>query len=56
MRLAMSTTVRDLDVEATRVHVRLVTCVPRSQSGTIRSIKSEPALWKLRADSTVNYG
>lgn len=30
--------------------------VVRSQSGTIRSIKSEHALSKLRAYSTVNYG
>jgi len=30
--------------------------VIRSRSGTIRSIKSEHALWKLRAYSTVNYG
>jgi hypothetical protein len=28
----------------------------RSRSGMIRSIKSEHALWKLRAYSTVNYG
>jgi fructose-1,6-bisphosphatase II len=28
----------------------------RSRSGTIRSIKSEHGLWKLRAYSTVNYG
>src|SRR5213078_3513402 len=30
--------------------------VMRSRSGTIRSIKSEHALWKLRAYSAVNYG
>jgi fructose-1,6-bisphosphatase II len=30
--------------------------VMRSRSGTIRSIKSGHALWKLRACSTVNYG
>jgi fructose-1,6-bisphosphatase II len=30
--------------------------VMRARSGTIRSIKSEHALWKLRAYSTVNYG
>jgi hypothetical protein len=28
----------------------------RSRSGMIRSIKSEHALWKLRAYSTINYG
>jgi fructose-1,6-bisphosphatase II len=27
----------------------------RSRSGTIRSIRSEHALWKLRAYSSVNY-
>jgi fructose-1,6-bisphosphatase II len=30
--------------------------VMRSRSGTIRSIKSEHALWKLRAYSSVSYG
>jgi len=30
--------------------------VMRSRSGTIRSIKSEHALWKLRAYSAVNFG
>jgi fructose-1,6-bisphosphatase II len=29
--------------------------VMRSRSGTIRSIRSEHALWKLKAYSTVNY-
>jgi fructose-1,6-bisphosphatase II len=28
----------------------------RSRSGTIRSIKSEHQLWKLRAYSSVNFG
>jgi fructose-1,6-bisphosphatase II len=30
--------------------------VMRSRSGTVRSIKSEHALWKLRAYSSINYG
>ena len=29
--------------------------VMRSRSGTIRSIRSEHALWKLKAYSTINY-
>jgi fructose-1,6-bisphosphatase II len=29
--------------------------VMRSRSGTIRSIRGEHALWKLKAYSTVNY-
>jgi len=28
----------------------------RSRSGTIRNIKSEHQLWKLRAYSSVNFG
>ncbi|MGO9187786.1 MAG: fructose-bisphosphatase class II, partial [Streptosporangiaceae bacterium] len=39
-----------------RGHATTHSLVMRSRSGTIRSIKSEHQLWKLRAYSSVNFG
>jgi fructose-1,6-bisphosphatase II len=43
-------------VRYSRGGARTHSLVMRSRSGTIRSIKSEHALWKLRAYSAVNFG
>jgi fructose-1,6-bisphosphatase II len=39
-----------------RGHATTHSLVMRSRSGTIRNIKSEHQLWKLRAYSSVNFG
>jgi fructose-1,6-bisphosphatase II len=39
-----------------RGHATTHSLVMRSRSGTIRSIKSEHQLWKLRAYSSINFG
>jgi fructose-1,6-bisphosphatase II len=43
-------------VRYSRGGARTHSLVMRSRSGTIRSIKSEHALWKLRAYSSINFG